>query len=351
MTDIISQAICDSYAERSPRLLTMFTRSPTFNHQETLRHRKIYIEDNLGLDPDFSFSVSSSRAIPFIKRLEEASNPKLLASPIHWGAEQKGMSPTEEELDDTIPCINWKDITGQLYGQYSPIPDMITKRECAKRLWGEGAIQATKIAKIISEVTGVHKTIPNRMVAPYVHTNALLTATEPGWMNFFGLRLDKAADPTLRALAEACWKVWNESQPKKLIPREWHLPYIQDQDVEQFASDADQQDCPDLDTCIKISVARCARLSYLSFDTQKRSTIEEDLKLYNRLVGSYPIHASPAEHIATPDKLIATHAHAFNNSPFWQNPHLSGNLGPGWQQYRKLLPNEAIAPLPQEYQI
>ena len=55
------------------------------------------------------------------------------------------------------------------------------------------------------------------------------------------------------------------------------------------------------ETLIKISVARCARVSYTSFETGRRSTLEEDLALYDRLVGAQPLHASPAEHQATPD--------------------------------------------------
>jgi hypothetical protein len=31
------------------------------------------------------------------------------------------------------------------------------------------------------------------------------------------------------------------------------------------------------------------------------------------------------------------------------NPHLSGNLAPGWRQARKMLPAEAVADLPEGY--
>lgn len=60
MTDIIAKVIADSIGEHSPRLVSMQTRAPKFIHQETLRHRRIYIADVLVIDPDFSFSVSSS---------------------------------------------------------------------------------------------------------------------------------------------------------------------------------------------------------------------------------------------------------------------------------------------------
>ncbi len=51
---------------------------------------------------------------------------------------------------------------------------------------------------------------------------------------------------------------------------------------------------------IKLSVARCARVSYLTHEG-KPPNVDDDLKLYDRLVGSVPLHASPAEHQATPD--------------------------------------------------
>jgi hypothetical protein len=105
-----------------------------------------------------------------------------------------------------------------------------------------------------------------------------------------------------------------------------------------------------LSLIIRTSAARCARLSYLSFDTNKRSTIEEDLKLYDRLVGGEILHASPLEHQATPDVLRWQHPD-LKDSKEWDNPEQSGNLGPGWRQFRKMLPNEEVAPLPKEFSL
>jgi hypothetical protein len=179
-------------------------------------------------------------------------------------------------------------------------------------------------------------------------------------MNFFGLRLDSAADPTLRALAEACWAVWNESDPQVLQPDEWHLPFVEKTDWQESYGLPGSMGWS-LDRMKRVSVARCARLSYTSFETGKRSTIEEDLALYERLVESSPIHASPAEHQATPDsriqipymRPIGTGGGRFEvdhyESGAWINPKEAGNLGPGWRQYRKMLPGEALAPLPEAY--
>jgi len=84
---------------------------------------------------------------------------------------------------------------------------------------------------------------------------------------------------------------------------------------------------------IKLSVARCARVSYLTHEGAKPS-IESDLALYDRLIRSLPLHASPAEHQATPDFMS-------DLEPGWCNESQHGNLR-GWRQYRKMLPNECI---------
>lgn len=96
---------------------------------------------------------------------------------------------------------------------------------------------------------------------------------------------------------------------------------------------------------IKLSVARCARVSYLTTEGSK-PTIEADLALYDRLVGSIPLHASPAEHQAKPDWRVETRQKRGGGRPLvyptvgpWERPDAHGNL-PGWVQHRKTLTNE-----------
>jgi hypothetical protein len=81
------------------------------------------------------------------------------------------------------------------------------------------------------------------------------------------------------------------------------------------------------DALIMLSTARCARVSY-SMRDGKPPDINQDLQLYERLVGSVPLHASPAEHQATPDE------HCLK-------PELHGNFR-GWIQYRKTLSGECV---------
>lgn len=372
MTDIVAIAVSDSVRDGpgdNRRLLTLRTRAPKFIHQETLRHRKIYCLDGLELrwDADFSYSVSSSRAIPFPRMLAEARDPALRAAPVYWGAAQKGMSPGAE-LDDTEKCIFWPDVA-QFLRPVINIPGMsywVTRRECACMLWDLGGGLASRVSEAMIHFADVHKSIANRMVENYVHANVLMTGTDPGWLNFFGLRLDGAADPTLRALAERCWAVWNESQPRALRTGEWHLPYADDEQSVEEAADAlnsapliherGNTAADRLWVLKRMSVARCAHLSYEAHDAPgERMSVEKCLEIHQRLVGSSPIHASPAEHQATPDEYMAEVGHGVMTGVSrilgyrWKRPELGGNLGPGWVQLRKTLPGEAVAPLPEAY--
>jgi hypothetical protein len=145
--------------------------------------------------------------------------------------------------------------------------------------------------------------------------------------------------------------------PRLLRPGEWHLPFVRIDNLYKM------DDATRLEETIRVSVARCARVTHLSFETNKPSTVEEDLKLYDKLVGVQPLHASPAEHQATPDTLSfdvvdisepTEEEKRLRMSPKigvtgqWDHPEEHGNFT-GWRQYRKMLPGEAVAPLPEAY--
>lgn len=303
---IEASIICDSVSERGHRLTTFKLRYPKFIHGEFMTHRVI------------SRNASSSRAIPTKKLIEEVRSDFLRASPVFWGKNQSGMQAAEE-LDDTQPWAKgWS----------------ITPRQRAKYLWKRAALDAATWAEELLAV-GAHKQIVNRVLEPFSHINVVATATE--WDNFFGLRLHRDAQPEMRALAVAMWEARKQSKPVLLAPGEWHLP---------FCADVHGKPCtPPNDDAIKVSVARCARVSYESHETGRTSTIDEDLKLYNRLLGAQPLHASPAEHQATPDVLRQNVVH---DNLFWEHREQHGNFI-GWRQYRKMLPGESIAGLPEEF--
>ncbi len=226
----------------------------------------------------------------------------------------------------------------------------------AEQEWMLGAAQAANLAEKLA-FAGLHKQWANRCLEPYLYTHGIITSTE--WSNFlaagtglvvgtiitalgtgtgglgtyyFALRYHSDAQPEMRALADAIRDAIAGSTPKLLQPGEWHLPYCPDVHGKPCGMPSTFQS----DDAIKVSIARCARVSYLTQDG-KTPTIEDDLKLYDRLVGSVPIHASPAEHQATPDQTNFPG----HRSGLWQSPHLHGNFK-GWIQFRRTLPGGIV---------
>jgi thymidylate synthase ThyX len=280
---ITAKIIADSISEAGKRIITLQLHYPKFIHGEFMTHRM------------FSRNASSSRAIPFEKMVADIEAD--MAMPVYWGSNQQGMQAGEEIDLDSI--------------------------ELAKRIWQDAFHSARKHATSLYDL-GVHKQIVNRLLEPFYNINTLVTATE--WDNFFELRDHPDAQPEIRALAIAMKKAIAESKPIELYKYEWHLPYVQRMDMALYSTD--------IETLIKISVARCARVSYLTHE-QKEPKVEDDLKLYDRLVGGTPLHASPAEHQATPDWITYFGA----GGEQWQKPKLWGNLR-GWIQYRQMLEKE-----------
>jgi hypothetical protein len=208
--------------------------------------------------------------------------------------------------------------------------------ENAKRVWLAARDQAITVVESLVLGFNLHKQIANRLLEPWAHINVVLTATD--FQNWWALRRHPDAQPEIKELADAMFRIRSENEPRLRKPGYWHLPYVR----------ADE--CLlDLELQKKISVARCARVSYLTHDGRQTSP-EEDIQLYDRLVGSHPLHASPAEHQATPDAYeIKDEAMAgfaargteekYAWHPAWQQPELHGNFN-GWIQLRKTLPGE-----------
>jgi hypothetical protein len=298
---IAAAILADSISPAGVRLTTFQLRYPRMIHSEFMTHRL------------FSRNASSSRAIPVAKMIADLRQDP--AMPVFWGSNKPGMQAGEE-------------LTG-------------VDLDLAQSAWLMGMEDAIAwVEKMVA--AGLHKQIANRMLEPWAHINVVCTATD--WANFYELRRHKDAQPEMRALAEAMYVEHEKSIPRLLQPGEWHLPYIDDHDHDEVGDLL----VPEAhDRLIKVSVARCARVSYLTFEG-KTSTFEEDLQLYERLLGAQPLHASPAEHQATPDTqssvelIYAGHGNVLENpSQDFDNPHQHGNLR-GWRQYRKMLPGEFI---------
>lgn len=188
--------------------------------------------------------------------------------------------------------------------------------------WEELAeITRSYVAKWTDEK--MHKQHCNRPLEWFGWIDVMITAVY--WDNFFALRISEYAQPEFDMLAKAIGAEMHTSTPRLLQPGEWHLPWIKDRDRGIY----------DIEVLKKLSVARTARLSYKPFDG--KSDLESELKRYDALVVARPVHASPAEHQATPDRIDRVEG----SKVIWQHPQEHGNFF-GWRQLRKQIPNENV---------
>lgn len=299
---VIADSIADSTEDsecRHPnkRITTFELVYPRFIHAEFMTHRM------------FSRNAASSRAIPVEKNLEYIK--KHTAMPIHWGKNKPGMQ-ADEELDDLVYLDDFSE---------NAVPKEIA--------WKIAADQAIEMAEAFNN-SGYHKQIVNRLVEPFTFIKVVCTATE--YDNFFWLRRHKDAQPEIQELANVMWEARKNSIPEIMKPGEWHLPY-----VDKTVWDSILVEYPNVDHSERMEIARkvsascCAQVSFRQSDT----SIEKALRIYDRLVNSVPVHASPFEHQATP---MSLNLHGRTGSVI-RDKHgysVSGNFI-GWVQNRQLI--------------
>jgi thymidylate synthase ThyX len=282
---ISAEIVADSQAPSGARLTTFILKYPRFIHSEFMTHRVL------------SRNASSSRAIPISKMIEAIQ--KEPAAPLAFTKNCRGMQAK----------------------------DTIENQDEAMRIWLEARDAMVSFTQKLSDL-GVHKQHANRLLEPFQHITVIASATD--WANFFALRYHPDAQPEFVELAKQMWDKFNNATPMDLGGGEWHLPLVT---VEEYQALRLASVLPNtkgeyfklLNKLITQSVARCARVSYNTLDGTANS-YEKDLELFQRLVGSAPIHASPTEHqaMASLDSTLR-----------------SGNFR-GWSQYRKTLSNENI---------
>jgi hypothetical protein len=164
----------------------------------------------------------------------------------------------------------------------------------AENAWYHAALAAVSAAEKLVAL-GVHKSVVNRLLEPFMMHTVVITATD--WKNFFDQRLallpdgQPAADPAMYELAVAMKNALLDSEPYPLGYDEWHLPYITDADVTRCGRDNS--------LLRQVSVARCAGVSYMTHDREDRD-VRDDVRLYQRLRDADPPHWSPFEHVAKP---------------------------------------------------
>lgn len=247
--------IADSKNGHGDRITTFVVTFPRIVLAEFNTHRAL------------SRNSASSRAIPFEKMLKNVKENPFI--PIAWQKDHKGMQGREY-----FSTIEVKDL------QYSYL---------------RGRDAAVERAEVLSGL-GVTKQIANRMLEPYMWHTAIVTATE--WENFFALRFHPEAEIHIAKLAEIMLGEYNQSIPKLLSAGQWHIPFGDRLEIpEEFKTYEGN-----FDTLLKrmemhklkIATARCARVSYMTFDGQ--DDWNADIKLHDRLAEAG--HWSPFEHCA-----------------------------------------------------
>lgn len=313
-------------ASTSPGLSTIYTlqlRYPRAIHAEQLTHRMISTDpqtiyelaydDGLMYDPNLSRNASSSRAIPVARLIADVERDPYV--PIVWTKNEPGMQGREELKGSALIA--------------------------AKDRWNRALESALDHARHLAEI-GAHKQLVNRILEPYSHINVLVTATE--WQNFLGLRLHSDAEPHIQLLAQEVSDriqgVLRSTEPSQLLnPGQWHLPYVSPAEQLEITDYAVSREIDSNWLLRRVSTARSARLSYLTFDGQ-RSTFEKDNELCEKLLASRPFHASPFEHQATPARRYAM---SFTDEVYFsqQDERRMRNFK-GWIQNRALV-EEALA--------
>lgn len=277
-----AKVIKDSLSPCGVRLTTMEVTMPRIILAEFNTHRV------------FSRNSASSRAIPVKKRIEAVESDPFI--PTAFGKNCKGMQANVDLDGDDA------------------------KR--AAEVWMTACKAAVEHARTLSEL-GVHKQLANRLIEPYSWQTVIVTSTE--WSNFFGLRCNLDAQPEIKVPAEMMETALDSSTPTELHAGDWHLPYVDDDEIDHIMGIEHENDFPNGPNVLRlVSSARCARISYLTHDG--RRDYVEDVSLAKRLLSSG--HMSPFEHVA---EALA---------PFYAASTFYGNFR-GWMQFRKMIKNES----------
>lgn len=273
MSHTTAKVIADTMGNAGARITTFEIYAPRFLLAEINTHGVL------------SKSAASSRAIPVEKRINMVRDQPFI--PEAFTKNKKGMSADEVLSDE--------------------------KNDRARAVWITAcdmmAVQAMELAAL-----DTHKQHANRLLESFTYVHGVITATE--WDNFYKLRMSKAAQPEFQELAMLMNAAHGWSKPKLSM---YHLPYTDTCDPKL-----------DIDTLFKISTARCARVSYKTFDGTP-STAEADIALCERLITEG--HMSPFAHPAVADNV------GYDNDTlawWWDNPELHKQYW-GWIPHRVVM--------------
>jgi len=316
---IQAKIVADSITPRGERLTTLEVIMPRYILAEFNTHRVL------------SRNSASSRAIPFGKMVKEVhENPFI---PYAWQKDHKGMQGNEyfTEKDDIIGAqeewiearnsaiihskqLNKQQVTKQLANRLLE-PFMYHKVLVSGTEWGNFFNLRCPKYTFESKI-GIHIYKSRKDAINNVWDAN--TDSENGGTIIEWLKVNKGqADIHMMFLAEAIWDATNESTPKKLKEGEWHIPYGDNFDEDTlldksvYGYESSNQETQGGWTIeggeeayyyilnelkCKISIARCARLSYQTLGDNPEINYEKDLELFEVLSKSG--HYSPFEHVA-----------------------------------------------------
>lgn len=306
-----ARVLCDSKSPDGVRLTTLEVTFPRIVLSEFNTHRV------------FSRNSASSRAIPVEKRIAAVEADPFV--PESFGKNQRGMQ--------------------------SSVDLAISEANLAKGIWMVACRDAVSHARALANL-GVHKQLANRLIEPYCWQTVIVSATE--WDNWISLRCNPDAQPEIRDVAEMMRDVMAASTPQALDYGEWHLPLV-------GIDDDDEDICMAWDICrenygdreglqeevvkllCKVSIGRCARVSYLTHDGKR--DLQADVDLCERLMKSG--HLSPMEHIARPMTQEDAQQIVIGQLSDYKTDNINtdiknmfnGNYR-GWVQFRKTIPHE-----------
>lgn len=277
-----AQVIADSISPLGVRLTTLEVTYPHAIHKDIMTHRR------------FSRSYKSFRAVPPEKIIAEVENDPFI--PDDFASRVKGMGQGA-----ALDSHDQQEVLG---------------------IWLAHRDHAVKTAREMLEYDLAKQQI-NFVLQDFAWITGIITATH--WDNFWALRadvLDPASPPRpeVNKIARMMKRAHTYSNPRLLEENEWHIPYVDPDEIRDDAKIRNILQPSRFQPWIKVSAGRCGRVSYLTHDGRRDPSA--DLVLHDRLLANG--HMGPFEHQATP----------MIRSLGW-----SGNFW-GWKQYRKTIPWE-----------
>ena len=295
-----SKILADSISPRGDRLTTFEVTFPRMVLPEFNTHRV------------FSRNSASSRAIPVIKQLRFVLEDPFV--PSDFGENQPGMQASQNLSGDKEAAARGQWLKAR-DDAVDNVISLLTSKDFGPPGGGvqarfEALAEALESKQTSPEWLNVHKQLTNRLLEPFMWHTVIVTATE--WDNFWHLRTHADAQPEIREIACRMKEQLESAVPAERSEEEWHLPLTDDLGP----------DVP-IEKALRISVGRCARVSYLTHAGTR--DYEADVTLHDRLLESG--HLSPFEHQALP-------------VPADRGDAWCGNFK-GWCAYRKSIPGES----------